>query len=260
MTQNKEWTKNSIERYIGITGFKTKEQVEACRQASIGLEPIIMYGVLTSQKTLIDPTSEGTKRPALVNITGLLEYIPKTALPTIHHYTENRQFMQELGQILSFQNIYDKGFVKAVQLNQRLPDISEVEKLKNQYSNIKIILQLEPQDIATPEVTGKIVSNYQGLVDYVIIDPSRGIGKELNIHDTLKVLNNLKIDAIPVIAGGLSKDNVYDLVKFFRKEYGNNLCIDAEGKLMNNQGTLSIDKMKGYLDAAYRGYESKKNS
>ena len=243
-----------MNKYIGITGFKTEEEVNACYEASLGLEPIIMYGVLTSRKNFSNILSEGNKRPAFINLAHILESVPKNALPTIHHYTNNRQISTELDTLLIADDIYDRGLCKAVQINQRLPNVKEIETIKKKYSDLKIILQLQPQDIEIPETTGRKVKYYDGLVDYVIIDPSRGVGKELDMYDTLKVLNKIQINAIPVIAGGLSSENVANVISFFKREYGNEFCIDAEGKLRDEFDRLSLEKMMSYMKEAYRAY------
>jgi len=244
----------NMERYIGITGFKTKEEIDACIEESSGKEPMIMYGILTSPKNFSNIAREGSRRPAFINLASLLEYVPKSAMPTIHHCSNNRQISSELDTLLIADDIYDRGLCKAIQINQRLPDVKEIKTFKKKYSDIKIILQLEPEDIADPKATGQIVNNYEGLVEYVIIDPSKGIGKELNVYDTLKVLNNLKINAMPVIAGGLSAENVGAVVKFFRKEYGDGFCIDVEGKIRDVEDKLSVEKMTSYIKEAYKVY------
>ncbi|MGV8140867.1 MAG: hypothetical protein ACP5NW_00330, partial [Candidatus Woesearchaeota archaeon] len=102
-----------MERYIGITGFKRIEEVIACKVDSMGREPIIMYGILTSAKTIINPSKEGTRRPSLDNLDSVLYEIPVNSLPTIHHCTYNRKFFTELDTILSKDRIYDRGLVKA---------------------------------------------------------------------------------------------------------------------------------------------------
>jgi phosphoribosylanthranilate isomerase len=244
-----------MDRYIGITGFKTIDEVITCKVNSMGQKPIVMYGVLTSAKTIAYPEKEGTRRPSLENLGALLWKIPIGSLPTIHHCTYNRKFSQELDTILSYDRIYDLGLVKAVQINQRLPEVSEIEKIKKKYSDIKIILQLEPDDIADPKATGRLVNDYDGLVDYFIIDPSRGIGKGLDVNDTMTMLDNIKINAMPVIAGGLCASNVGYLVKFFRKEYGDNFCIDVEGRIRDADDKLNIKKMTEYMGEAYRAYK-----
>jgi len=248
-----------MEKYIGITGFKTQEEIVRCKVGSWsyseGKGPIVMYGILTSKKSIAYPLREGTRRPSLENLSSVLEEIPFESLPTIHHCTDNRHFSEELDIILSQDRIYDRGLVKAMQINQRLPEISELEKIKKNYSNLKIILQLEPEDLANPKHTGKIVNNYDGLADYVIIDPSRGVGITLDMHNSLDVLKEIKINAMPVIAGGLNPNNVREVINFFRKEYGHNFCIDAEGKLRDESDTLDINKMQSYLKEAYLAYK-----
>jgi phosphoribosylanthranilate isomerase len=243
-----------MERYIGVTGFKTKDEIDACDIATLNSEPKVMYGFLTSRKSFANIVSEGTRRPALINLANLLESVPKNALPTIHHCTENRDVSLEIDALMCADYIYDRGLCRAIQINQRLPEVNELEKIKKKYSNLKFILQLEPEDLLNPKHTGKIVNNYDGIADYVIIDPSRGIGITLDMHNSLDVLKELRINAMPVIAGGLNSSNVRDVISFFRKEYGNNFCIDAEGKLRDESDALVIKKMQSYIKESYLAY------
>lgn len=245
----------NMRRYIGITGFKTVDEVYFCDSVASRKEPMLMYGVLTSQKSLKDPELEGSRRPAMIAVPELLAAVPDYALPMIHHCSDNRKIAEELSRILSYEDIYDRGLVKAVQLNQRLPDISELEKVKNRYTGLQIVLQLEPPDLIDPKGTGRMVKNYEGLIEYVIIDPSRGAGKKLSLNNTLEVLLALETKAMPVIAGGLRPYNVAETIRFFRAKYGDDFCIDAEGGLREDENCLSRKLAGGYIQEAMMAYK-----
>jgi hypothetical protein len=245
----------SQKRYIGVTGFKTVKEVELCRDTSRGRKPSIMYGILANPKTISYPGIEGTRRPKLTDISKLLPHMPRDSIPTIHYCTQNRQVSKELASILDYDSNFNEGY-RTVQLNQRLPDVREIEKLKNRYSGIlTVILQLEPPDLADPKKTGKILNDYNGLVEYVIIDPSLGAGLDLDKSTSLRMMNEIKINAMPVIAGGLSGNNVAQTIAFFRSEYGENFCIDAEGQLRGRSDELIVPKMKSYLKEAHDAYK-----
>jgi phosphoribosylanthranilate isomerase len=247
-----------MQRYIGITGFKTVDEINYVKELARDNTPQIMYGILTSQKGLNYPTLTGSRRPAMQDITSLLEAIPKNGLPMIHHCTDNRNVSEEVLKVFSYDNMYDKGLVNAVQINQRLPELKELEKIKNKMPNLEIVLQLEPEDLEHPKTAAIKTKEYGSLIDYVIIDPSRGIGKTLDLTTTLNVLNGLReydVKATPVIAGGLSGENVTEIVEFFKKEYGDNFSIDSEGRLREFENTLSRDRVKKYLENAYRAYK-----
>lgn len=240
-------------RYIGVTGFKTTAEIAACSATSLSQEPMMMYGILTTPRMLAEPARAGTRRPARNKLIPLFKTIPRYALATIHHCTDNRQFTQELDQLL-LPALYEQNLCDALQINQRLPEVKELAYLRKQYPDLQLILQLEPEDLETPKLTGEKLNAYEGLVDYVIIDPSRGVGKILDRHVTLAMLQEIKIPMTPVIAGGLHAGNVEAAVSFFRSEYGENFSIDAEGRLRDANDVLSLEKMTAYLTAAYGAY------
>ena len=246
-----------MNRYIGITGFKAAEEVHFCDSVAKGKEPMLMYGILTSQKSIHSPELEGSRRPAMTKVQEILSTVPEYALPMIHHCSDNRNISEEISRIFSYDSIYDKELVKALQLNQRLPEIKELEKIKGKYDGLQMVLQLEPPDLANPQETGKIVKNYDGIIEYIIIDPSRGAGKELDLDNTLEVLLALDTKAIPVIAGGLNPGNVADVIQFFRKKYGDNFCIDAEGRLREDPNYLSRNLAGNYIRNALKAYNIK---
>ena len=105
--------------YVGITGFKTPEQVEtltniALKEGFPTNKRTIMYGILTSTKRIESPNPEGKRSPAFNNIQKITKLIPNWAIPMIHYHTKTKEVMyDELCK--TFEKIYNS--CKAVQLN-----------------------------------------------------------------------------------------------------------------------------------------------
>lgn len=244
-----------MEKYIGITGFKTADEVKYVSSIAENGIPQIMYGILTTPKSIHNPESIGMRRPALVDIPGLLSHVPANGLAMIHHCSDNRELSDEVLKIFSYEDMYDKGLVRALQLNQRLPNVSEVEKIKNKYSEMKIVLQLEPPDLENPVLAGERTREYGSLIDYVIVDPSRGAGIRLDLGKSLQVLNEMPSSITPIIAGGLDCSNVYDIVSYFRKNSDRQFGIDAEGRLRNYPEKLSLERTGLYIKNAMEAFK-----
>ena len=76
------------------------------------------------------------------------------------------------------------------------------------------------------------VRKYQGLVNYVLLDPSGGTGRLFNPEELKKFLGRLyeaQLDLSYGVAGGLSPTTL-NLLESLVKEFPN-LSIDAEGRL-----------------------------
>ncbi|MGV8150346.1 MAG: hypothetical protein ACP5NV_01330 [Candidatus Woesearchaeota archaeon] len=245
-----------MENYIGITGFKTPSEINYVSSIARNGTPQIMYGILTTPKSIHSPETIGMRRPALNDIPELLSHVPSNGLAMLHHCSDNREISDEVFKVFSYDGIYDKGLVRALQINQRLPEISEVEKIKNKYQDMKIVLQLEPPDLKNPVLAGQKVQEYGSLIEYVIIDPSRGAGIQLNLENSLQVLNEMPSSIIPIIAGGLSDENVFDIVKHFKKQTDRQFGIDAEGRLRVAPEKLSLEKTGLYIKNAMEAYRT----
>jgi phosphoribosylanthranilate isomerase len=244
-----------MKNYIGITGFKSAEEVRSIADYAAEGTPRIMYGVLTSPKNTLDFHSEGRRRAATSKLESIFSAVPLNGFPMLHHCTYNRNFVNELDLILGYNSIYDKGLVKSLQINQRLPEISEVIMLRKKYPELEVVIQLEPPDLENPKSTAKKLIKYEGLFDYIIIDPSRGAGIALDFTNSLDVLNAIKTNAMPVIAGGLHPENVKQTVGFFKKNYSGEFCIDAEGRLRTpDDNALDIGRTKEYVKRGREGY------
>jgi len=101
-----------------------------------------------------------------------------------------------------------------------------------------------------PKKLRKAVNPYKGLVDYVLLDPSGGIGRQFDPEVERPYLEALVDMGIGLgVAGGLSPSTLHllePLVKDFPQ-----LSIDAEGRLRNQDDQLDLTVVSSYLQKAY---------
>lgn len=235
--------------YIGVTGFKTKEEVREIKEFHKGAWHYIpMYGVISSNKRFADPSSEGSTSPSLKNLEGIFREMPAHALSAVHYFTPNRENLaSEVIQVLN--PLY--GICNGLQINMDWPELNQVEMIKQKFPELGIILQL-PKEGMKGDVIQKAQA-YQGLVSYVLVDPSAGEGKDFS-SEHITLMGDL-YEALPTIgigiAGGLSADNIEKRYESVASVLEKPFSIDAQGKLRTKDKTfLDLEKVKKYVDGA----------
>lgn len=125
------------------------------------------------------------------------------------------------------------------------------------YPHKKIVLQIGRDAL---DITDKIkilglevyLSFYEGLVDYVLFDPSGGKGKPFNIKEMVHCLNAAKECLKGVclgVAGGLSAETLNNL-QSIAWDFPD-ISIDAEGRLRNENDHLDINRAELYIKDAF---------
>lgn len=247
--------------YIGVTGFTDQSQVEIALQAisKVANRPNnpyqLMVGVLVSHKTLYGGTSKFPNRyPPIEKISRLFPD-SKDALNLVHFNTHNPKFEPELEKVIRFGGCFLHGF----QLNICWPDPKQLELFRKKGNVHQIVLQIgkhafERVDKNPKALVNKIRSEYQDLVDYILLDASCGYGIEIDVVEIDKYLRQIYSDSLHEhvmvgIAGGLSADNLH-LISQLVKRY-DLLSIDAEGKHRNKEDdSLNTEKMVAYIESA----------
>lgn len=252
------------QRYIGITGFMSREEVDGVLSVlSDERETLVMIGGLVSAKTLQDGQSKWPKRYPEPNTLGKIFPSYRNVLNLIHFNTRNQDrllFDMNWTQDLAGPNCH--GF----QLNIAWPDKKVLEQYKkgSMFRNKTIVLQCGAKamkEAGSPFNVGMRLRDYEGLVDYVLIDPSGGLGKEFNPEDARAAFyyireNARDSNAIGLgIAGGLHAGNLGNLQSMLPDF---EFSIDAEGKLRDGNDNLDIAAAQAYLraaDALFRQYK-----
>lgn len=252
--------------YVGITGLKTVEEVDAVNVIfqkngfDQNFSHLPMYGFIVTDKRLADMTKEGTQSPKFVDLPLLASLSPSTTLPMMHYYTENKDHLaDEIEQVFSYGGMYRSGDCRAVQLNIDWPHLKQIEKIKTLFDKMAIVLQLPARAMEGKTATeiAHQAKDYDGFVSYALIDPSGGLGLDFDLERSLELMNSL-YHAMPNtqigVAGGFSGENVEERIRALRGRYIEPFCIDAQGKLRDDhdKGKLDFEKVQQYVQGAAR--------
>lgn len=248
------------EPYIGITGFNSLEQVNELNK-QIENYPIgyLMYGFTSSNKRLADPTSSGKTSPSLNSLKEMVDAVPAQHLPMIHYFTSNPDKLgYEILNLFARCKLDPKRV--GLQINALWPNTGHLTTLKLIGHTITLQLPAKALEIESIRVVDALKC-YIKAVDYALIDPSGGQGKDFSIGHASSLMTLIKKEIpeiTPGVAGGFSSDNVRERIRAIR-EYSkcrachqpelHDYCIDAQGKLRVN-GQLDIPKAISFIDRA----------
>jgi hypothetical protein len=147
------------------------------------------------------------------------------------------------------------------QLNLAWPDPRVLERYKRlRFARKTIVLQCGNKALdAVKNDAARLAQKlheYEGLVEYVLIDPSAGKGQDFNLtfaKQCLWALEKSGPESMGLgIAGGLHAHNLGRLQKLVSEH---ELSIDAEGKLRDKDDNLSVAAARAYVaiaDALFR--------
>ncbi len=238
--------------YVGITGFMYPREVDdVIREIPCDAERLVMIGVLASSKTLRGIKNKWPNRyPETNKIAGIFSAHSR-ALNLIHYNTkEPDTLLSQLCVMTHFGGRNMHGF----QLNLAWPSIAHLSVYRKMHPAKQIVLQIGGQAFEmvnhSPEQLAAKVAEYEGLVEYVLLDSSGGLGKIFDVDrasEYLVALQARKLDLGLGVAGGLSPTTL-NLVEPLVKDFPQ-LSIDAEGRLRTPPpgDRLDVDLAKGYL-------------
>ncbi len=246
--------------YVGITGFKTREQVDALRtEAPIGYRRLSI-GVLANYHTIMEgrwkPDGRDPEREKIATI-----FRPQCdhGYNLVHYYTKNPT---NLGQQLVLAKHFGGPYCHGLQLNIAWPDPDAIRELQDSQEGNELILVIQLggrrwpiTDYEPRELALKVLNLYDGMADYVLLDPSGGLGRQLEVDVLLPYLESLdaymtawRRPARLVIAGGLCVNTLEKIRPFCEQFPG--LSFDAEAKLHSESGQLDLDRCRQYLTVA----------
>ncbi len=237
------------ETYVGITGFGSRLEVDVVR-AALPSDRLLMVGVgMCGYPTAWGPEKwplrypKPEKIPPIFpesgNVLGLLHFTP-------HPDCDLRELLY-LAQCVGGRNCH------GMQLNKAWPE-------RNALAHYKDAWGLKRKTIALP-IDGKALNavgwnpralawrlkEYEGLIEYVVLDLSGGNGKELNetlAEQCFSAIEVLMPELGFVVAGGLHADNVECKLRplLRKREVGS----DAESQLRTPNDRLSTIKAIRY--------------
>jgi len=255
--------------YIGITGFKRIGEINEATKTfeRLNLQDknhTAMYGFLITEYQFSNISKHNKRGPSLLELSKLLSIVPKWALPSIHYCPNSKDRIDEfVTTIFTLDNIYESNLCRTVQINTDWPDLNIIENIKNKFSDLQIVMQIPTQtstNMTNQEIAQK-ASQYDSLISYALIDPSKGAGIDFKLNVGLDLMHKLS-DKMPTtrigIAGGLSGENVEEKINELKNNFDDNFFIDAEGKLMPEYpyADLNIDACNDYIVNSIKGFYS----
>lgn len=220
-----------------------------------------MLGFLVSYKTLNRQTTKNRRYPPVKELSELLQATDRKVLTMVHYNSEEiGSLSNQVAQI--FEEIYENGLCRAIQLNIVWPDINQVARIKEQHPNMQVVFQVSHKvmERKTPPQVATGIRDYGDSIDYVLIDPSGGKGVPFEIESSVAIYSELREQCPNLIigfAGGFTGENAATRLRDILLKIGeSDFCIDAEGGLRDKitsaygDDLLNVGKVRGYLQSA----------
>jgi len=247
-----------IKSYIGITGFINRKEIDSILNLMPESSRLLMVGVLASQNTISGHSNRQVNRyPKIGDIIDIFPEHPQV-LNLLHYNTKELSTLYE--QLVEIMKLGIKN-LHGFQLNILPPDPAELRKFRSLYPEMQIVLQIGSltfQEIGnSPDRLATYVSRYKGVVEYILLDTSRGTGSPLDTEEIgkyLAVLSEKKLGMGVVVAGGLSSTTLNLIEPLIRKSP--RLSFDAEGRLRDENDSLDISLAGEYLYKALKIFTS----
>ncbi|MFA5857033.1 MAG: hypothetical protein WC867_06740 [Candidatus Pacearchaeota archaeon] len=249
--------------YVGITGpintYEVEHLVTLFESNGYNMESdyLPMIGFLVSYKTLTKQPVSNRRYPNFLNLRDLLRKCENKIFTMIHYNSRESDLADQIDNV--FNGLYEEDLCRSLQLNIPSPNKSELIKIKRKMPEMEIVFQANRHILNSGDSfeVSKKISEYSGLIDYILIDPSGGRGQEFDMKSSVELYFELR-EKIPEVqigfAGGFNTENVNLRVNELIERIGNqNFSIDAEGglrdKLSSEYGDdlLNLNKVKDYL-------------
>ena len=196
---------NSGEVWQVIYAFM-EETYMAKPLSDVSYAPVI--GLQVSKKTLNGGITKNLRFPPFNRLRKLVSIASEFSVPVVHYNTRDMENLYgQLEKVL--EEIYSVNCCDTIQINRMWPDHKDLERIKTKYESLGIIQQVVYQNTNKEELAELVekIMSYDGLIDYVLIDPSRGRGKGFDVDTTSRLFSEFKTadqNISVVIAGGLS--------------------------------------------------------
>jgi len=239
--------------YIGITGFMDRDEVGICLEMMPkSSKKLLMVGALVNDRTLQCLDTIGGRHPNVKNIKDIFVYHP-LVLNMVHFHTkETDRLCDQLIKLTELGGPNLHGF----QFNMIWPPIDEIKKYRSKFPNNATVLTIDGRALDQIKNSNTLliskVSEYKGLIDYILLDKSCGYGIPLDVkfmREYIHILHDIDFVADStvkiVIAGGLNAKilgTIEQLIKDFP-----DLSIDAENNIRNKDDSLNLRLSQDYL-------------
>ena len=237
-----------LKPYVSICSVRTQDQAQGLRKLFAQQRYTTHIGALgfvTSSESLT-----GQSFPQFLTLPELLPLLQNSPAENIIHHssTAPENIAQEVAQILSYGKIYELGLCRTVQLNNGLIAVQTLKKIKEQYRDLRIVLSIDKDAMASPDLLDEIREREPYLA-YFLIDPSYGKGKPFDVQQCAGIFQKLS-DNFPRLVGGFAGGLNANTVAGVAQEIQNNnirkfsLCVDSGVRGTNG---CDLDKAATYL-------------
>lgn len=240
--------------YAGITGITTRSQSEAIIEIAeeIGWprDYKLMIGALASYKGLAFGKLANPNQYVYVDDIDTILIGDSRVLNLVHYNSRAAGLFAQIRDVIKRVTYAD-----GVQLNIAWPDRYQLQRLRERIYTT-VVLQIGPNAYKMAGDPLKLIvklENYRGLIDYVLIDPSGGLGRSFDVGFATDVLGELIQADLGYrlgIAGGLGPDNVDKLEPLLSTFEGYALCWDAQSRLRDGEDRLDLGRCRDYLEAS----------
>ena len=250
--------------YVGVTGITNqREVIRILNGMPRNSKRKLMVGVLASSKTISGiPNRWPNRYPTRENL-GQIFLPHRRVLNLIHFNTDEPELLYE--QMMQARNLAGNGLCHGFQINVAWPDPRTFGVFALLGQRTFLVLQIGARAFEmvghSPEkLAEKVASEYKGvLLDYILLDPSGGQGKQLDAEVLRPYLRALKAKQLKWtslgVAGGLSASTLH-LVAPLVEEFPD-LSIDAEAGLRDSNDNLDVNAAIAYVNDAIALFEGK---
>lgn len=237
--------------YIGVTGVKTNDETAKLLEIvrGIGLPPThrVMIGGLASYKGLAWGTVADPSQYVLPDVLRTVLLPDRQLLNLLHYNSRAKGLVAQIEQLLDRVEVAD-----GVQLNIPWPEPSIMRRLRNRYF-ADIVLQVSSEAAAMlghePGRIAAKLAEYEGVIDYALLDPSGGVGKPFDlgyISPILEAVADTDLDIGWGVAGGLGPGQLKKLEPLLH--LCPTLSWDSQSRLRTPNGqALDLAACKQYL-------------
>lgn len=260
--------------YLGITGVANRTELSRCLFAfdKYGLfrdecSHIPMIGLLISHKIFEESYPHKRIFVTVGDTFELLELIgKKRVFKTIHYNSPNEKFSSEVIDILERkQNGTVLGeMVDGVQINILNPDNTQIKRIKERFPLLDLILQVNTKMIKNKDDIKALKRYSNREIDRILIDPSRGKGKSIDLYSLsevskYKIIKKTFTAQTIGFAGGFTGENISPRFDRISEMLGTHLVsIDTQSGI---QGVDEMDQkeMESYVSGFMKALRVKEN-
>lgn len=246
--------------YIGVTGFTKPEEVRAVLDKfPNNAKHKLMVGVLATWKSLrdIEIKPKWAKQTPVKDLISTLFFEDKRVLNLVHYSTESGHESTILEDLLVVHDLAGSNF-EGFQLNITWPEVSMLEEYRAVVGwEHRLVLQIGSKAVefagSTPEGVVDRLSDYQGIVDDILLDPSGGLGIPFDSKKAIEYLQAVSEKDFGFglgVAGGLGPSTMKLIVPV--AERFPDISIDAQGRLRDTDNNLDLEVANDYIKMALK--------